>query len=131
MLTMQQALTADSFHENHEPAGKIYTWRRNGQTQTWRKSPDHFRIPVKYGIRSYGQITQYTATDYHAAEDCPTQHVSVTEANGSQWQGIVIDEPIADRAGYGVTRVHVTWRGTSRHRVGSVASIATKYVTYL
>ena len=47
-------------------AGKIYChvgtrrpWmvRRNGMTQLWKTRPGEFRIPVKIGFRSYGQLT--------------------------------------------------------------------------
>jgi hypothetical protein len=70
MITKQDALTADRFHESHEPGGKVYTWRRNGATQTWKTRPDEFRIPVKYGIRSYGNITNLNADGFHREDKC-------------------------------------------------------------
>lgn len=70
MITRDDALTADRFHEEHEPGGKIYEWCRNGRTQTWRTRPDNFRIPVKYGLRSYGQITESEAHLFHRADQC-------------------------------------------------------------
>ena len=30
--------------------------RRNGKTQTWKRKPNEFRIPVKYGLYGYGNI---------------------------------------------------------------------------
>jgi hypothetical protein len=78
MITFRQALTADEFHEEHEPAGKIYTWRRNGATQTWKTRPAHFRIPVKYGLRSYGQIYDHDAGRFHVASECPSRSFTVT-----------------------------------------------------
>jgi len=27
--------------------------RRNGKTRTWKRSPDQFEIPVKYGLYDY------------------------------------------------------------------------------
>lgn len=71
MITKSQAVSEPVFHENHERGGKVYTWRRNGKTQTWVTRPDEFRIPVKYGLRNYGQITELTADQYHAVSDCP------------------------------------------------------------
>ena len=71
MLTRTQALTASAFHETHETGGKIYRWRRNGSTQTWKTRPDEFRVPVKHGLYGYGQITQSNASGFHAESDCP------------------------------------------------------------
>ena len=70
-VTKQQAMTAAAFHFNHEPGAKIYRWRRNGATQTWKTRPDEFRAPIKYGIRDYGQLTNLNAVDFHAEDDCP------------------------------------------------------------
>lgn len=78
MITMQQAMTGQEFHEDHEPAGKIYTWRRNGATQTWKTRPGEFRIPVKYGLRSYDQIHHYDAHRFHLASECPSRSFTVT-----------------------------------------------------
>lgn len=74
MISYRQALTADVFHESHEPGGKIYTWRRNGRTQTWKTRPGEFRIPVKYGLYSYGQIRDTEARDFHTEADCPDEN---------------------------------------------------------
>jgi hypothetical protein len=114
MITMQDALTVNEFHEDHEPAGKIYAWRRNGATQTWKTRPDEFRIPVRYGLRGYGQIYHTDADRFHRADQCPTRHVRVTMPGGAgEWFGIVT----ADH-GNGILRVQVTTRGASRNRVG-------------
>jgi hypothetical protein len=71
VITKQQAVSAPAFHEDHEPGAKIYRWRRNGATQTWKTRPSEFRVPVKYGIRSYGNITEVNADQYHTEADCP------------------------------------------------------------
>src|SRR5690349_3563608 len=112
MITRQQALTAPAFHEDHEPAGKIITWRRNGATKTWVTRPAEFRVPVKYGLRGYGYITELTASGYHTEDECPTRHVRVDGPDG-EWHGIVTED-----FGNGITRVQVTVRGSSRNRVG-------------
>lgn len=78
MITRQQAMTGQTFHEDHTPAGKIYEWRRNGATQTWKTRPDEFRIPVKYGLRSTGQIRHYDAHRFHLAEECPSRSFTMT-----------------------------------------------------
>lgn len=64
MLTKDQALTAQGFHLDGDCA---HTWRRNGRTQTWVTRPDDFRIPVKYGLRSYDAITHREAHRVHVA----------------------------------------------------------------
>lgn len=79
MITKEQALTEDIFHEDGcrietGPKGKVTAicrqWRRNGKTKTWKKNPECFEVPVKYGLRAYGRITRDT-TGIHAACDCP------------------------------------------------------------
>ena len=36
--------------------GNPWRARRNGKTQTWKTRPAAFRIPIKYGFKSYGNI---------------------------------------------------------------------------
>lgn len=45
--------------------------RRNGATQTWKTRPDHFRIPCKYGLYEYLNITQDNAADFYISDECP------------------------------------------------------------
>ncbi len=83
MITKEQALTANFFHycgrvtcfSRVGPRGGVTTvitvCRRNGATQTWKKDVTRFRVPVKSGLYSYGEITQNNAGDWHTAEDCP------------------------------------------------------------
>lgn len=79
MITKEQALTANEFHYGKcsvtiGPRGKrterVYRWRRNGKTKVWVKSPNSFRVPVKYGLRGYNYIDEGTAPNWHTAEDC-------------------------------------------------------------
>lgn len=56
-LTRANAETAQEFLWNGQ------TWRRNGKTQTWKTRPDEFRIPVKFGLYGYGQITHLNADE--------------------------------------------------------------------
>ncbi len=69
MITKQQALTAGEFHISHASM-PCTVWRRNGVTQTWKRSPGRFRVPVKYGLYRYGAITEVNSGDYHVAGDC-------------------------------------------------------------
>jgi hypothetical protein len=128
MLTRHDAMTADRFHEDHEPAGKIYEWRRNGATQTWATRPDDFRTPVKYGHKSYGQITPANAHTFHTAGQCPTRHVRVTGPDSAEWFGIVVSNQFDGQV---TVTVQVTTRGTSKHRVGSRVDVGTVDITDL
>ena len=87
-LDRQTAMTADHFHHSADcaqtvtygPRGgprfpRTEEWRRNGATQTWSREPKRFRVPVKYGLRSYGQLVESDGAPYgpwHVgrAEDC-------------------------------------------------------------
>jgi hypothetical protein len=82
MITKEQAMKADLFHygkcqrvEGPRGGVKIMTevWRRNGRTQTWVRSPERFRVPVKYGLRGYSQITEEHAELFHVPEQCPAE----------------------------------------------------------
>ena len=80
MITKDQAMTADFFHlgDCSKRVGKrgaifltISSWRRMGQTKTWKTRPEDFRVPVKYGLRHSGYVTQSDAPEWHLPEDCP------------------------------------------------------------
>src|SRR4051812_18711870 len=85
VLTRDNAMSAREFHSAEScaqvvaigPRGgvtmpRVENWRRNGATQTWRTRPAEFRIPVKYGMRDYWNLTHYDAPLWHTgrAEDC-------------------------------------------------------------
>lgn len=80
MVTKEQALTESEFHYNGctrtvGPRGgvseSISRARRNGSTQTWKRTPEAFRMPVKIGFRDHDAITNYNADNWHVASDCP------------------------------------------------------------
>lgn len=72
MITKQQALSANMFHDSSavNGDGTCRRWRRNGATQTWKTRPTDFRVPVKHGHKSYDNITQDLAYKVHTREDC-------------------------------------------------------------
>jgi hypothetical protein len=79
VITKQQAIEANEFHfdECRKYIGSrggvtrsTLRFRRNGRTQTWKTRPDHFRVPVKRGLREYDHIVQTEAYLWHTAEDC-------------------------------------------------------------
>jgi hypothetical protein len=82
MITFAQALTERYFHEEHSnvitvgPRGgrtepKVFEWRRNGKTKTWKTRPGEFSIPVKFGLYAYGSISHHDADRWHIANECP------------------------------------------------------------
>lgn len=86
MITKEQALTTAGIHYDKgcrnsaflfgaplDPAKTCANWRRNGKTKTWKRDPERWEIPVKFGMYAYTRITNLDAdlACYHTAEDCP------------------------------------------------------------
>ena len=75
-ITQEQADKSTLFHQEGLPqrtcdgARGPQRWRRNGKTQRWKRNPERFRIPVKYGLYDYAQITNEHQSSFHALEDC-------------------------------------------------------------
>jgi hypothetical protein len=67
MISKLEALTCDMFHDS-----VCRKWRRNGQTQTWKRDTTRFRVPVKFGLYRYDQITQDNAYLAHVpgSDEC-------------------------------------------------------------
>jgi hypothetical protein len=83
-LTKDEAMTEQYFHQ---PASCVYTVgprggitrkpvevRRNGKTKTWKRSPDRFALPVKYGLYVYDTITENDVAGFCPASRCPVCH---------------------------------------------------------
>jgi saccharopine dehydrogenase-like NADP-dependent oxidoreductase len=71
MATYEQAMTAREFH--YAPActkTRVERWRRNGETKVWKTREGEFRVPVKFGLRSYSYITHLNAGEFHVASEC-------------------------------------------------------------
>lgn len=80
MVTLDQALTEDQFHANGciRTIGKrgaekfhIEHWRRNGVTKLWKTRHGEFSLPIKFGLRYHGYLTQNNAEHFHTDKDCP------------------------------------------------------------
>lgn len=66
-ITLEQAKSlrrGDILHHvrNRNADGTPQRWRVNGKVQTWKRSPERVRVPVKYGLRSYDYVRE---TDLH------------------------------------------------------------------
>lgn len=44
--------------------GTYWLVRRNGVTKRWKREPWRFRIPIKAGWKSYGELTDETKIGY-------------------------------------------------------------------
>jgi hypothetical protein len=55
--TIEAALDAGQLYIN-VGLGKYWRCRRNGATQTWKRDPSRFRIPVKAGLYKYWAIRE-------------------------------------------------------------------------
>ena len=80
MVTKEQAINEVNFHYGEcsekigSRGGKTVSQTRaraNGQCQTWKRDSERFRLPVKHGLYSYGEITDLNADQFHTASDCP------------------------------------------------------------
>ena len=67
MITKEQAL--ELYHgqvlyhvSNRNADGTPQRWRVNGKVKTWKTRPDHFRVPLKYGLYGYDYLDH---TDNH------------------------------------------------------------------
>lgn len=43
--------------------------RVNGKVKLWKRYPQEFRLPMKYGIRTYFYITEDNAKDWYIPEE--------------------------------------------------------------
>jgi len=83
VITKEQALTlrhGDILHyegctSTVGPRGGVHTqiehWRVNGRVKTWKRQPELFEIPIKYGLKSYGYLDDKNAHLFHLEADCP------------------------------------------------------------
>jgi hypothetical protein len=67
MITLEQAKAlkyGQILHhvENVNADGTPQRWRVNGRPQTWKRSPERVRVPVKHGLYTYDAITEDTLT---------------------------------------------------------------------
>lgn len=60
------SLASRFWHRTKTYAGGVRALevRRNGKTQTWKRQPGKFRIPCKYGMYEYFDITDANADEF-------------------------------------------------------------------
>lgn len=88
MITKLQAESNNYFHyydPNISIAGmskdnikqsrmKCHTWRRNGKTKTQKTRPNEFKVPIKFGMYSYGYLTNENADKFFLPDECQANH---------------------------------------------------------
>lgn len=60
MITKEQALTGRLFKLTCDNLAIQY-WQKNGKCKTWKRDTTRFQLPIKYGLYSYGYITNENA----------------------------------------------------------------------
>lgn len=48
--------------------------RPSGQCKTWKRDPNRFRLPVKYGLYESSAIDETNSHEWHMGYDCPLIH---------------------------------------------------------
>ena|SRR3990167_9913404 len=48
----------------------------NGVLKVWKTRPNDFRLPVKHGLRGYGEVTPENISQYHLESECPLRDSS-------------------------------------------------------
>lgn len=68
-ITKDNAMTANNFYHRTklDSRKKPLSIRRNGKTQVWKTRPNEFRVPCKYGLYEYYNLTQYNAHEWYIA----------------------------------------------------------------
>lgn len=74
MISQREADNVDTFHYvSPTSPGKCYVFRRNGKTRRWKRTPQRFSIPTKFGLYTYRTITNLDDQNFHVPEDCPNK----------------------------------------------------------
>lgn len=55
--------------------------RVTGALKTWKTRPNDFRLPIKHGMRGYGEVTPENIAQFHTPENCPLLRTDTVVAN--------------------------------------------------
>lgn len=67
MITREQAETLREFFTVSH-TGKVFRWRRNGRTQTWKTRPTEWELPLKHGQYAYWRPSEFDAGELYATQ---------------------------------------------------------------
>lgn len=45
-------------------------WKVNGKPQTWKRDPNRWRVPIKFGQYGYDEINKDNAQFFHLESEC-------------------------------------------------------------
>lgn len=63
MITKEQCLAAmHSQYVYHLPSGR--KWRVSGRCKVWVRTPESFRLPIKWGLYNSGTITETNCSEF-------------------------------------------------------------------
>ena len=68
--------------------------RINGSLKTWKTRPGDFRLPIKHGMRGYGEIVPENISQFHAPSDCPLNHNGEIANNTHNWRVQTVTVPM-------------------------------------
>lgn len=72
-VTKEQAMTEREFYINTSQfpvrQSKVDCWRANGKCQTWKTRPEEFKLPIKFGLYSYGYLTNNNAHLFYLTKE--------------------------------------------------------------
>ena len=74
MITKQEALSlthGERLHSSTQCDKKTIRWRVNGSCRVWKRQPSRFRVPLKYGLASYWELTEKNNEQFHKETECP------------------------------------------------------------
>ena len=131
-LTREKLLGAsvsDELHDNEHcnADGSCRRWRVNGKAKTWVGRPEEFRVPIKYGLRVCGAITEANVTDFHLGSECPyVQFRYLSDGDKFVFRKHWFSGPpfgpwvkVSQRGYVHEDDFNAGWRG-ARHKVGSI-----------
>lgn len=50
---------------------RVEDYRVTGAVKVWKRDPEAFRVPIKFGLRGYGEIVPENAAQFHLPSECP------------------------------------------------------------
>jgi hypothetical protein len=76
--------------------------RVSGACKTWKRNPEAFRVPVKYGMYESGELTNVNASQFHFQSECPALNTCVNCGHAKHYhRGLDPVQPCPCYAGIG------------------------------
>ncbi len=65
MVTKEQL--DKNWYFTYVPTGK--TWHKSGRLKTWKRTPERFQLPIKFGLYQHWYITELNVHDFILKEE--------------------------------------------------------------